>query len=117
MRSMNSKSILFFGIALLLAGIALRKLTSFELIGLLLILTGVCCKMLYIIAKVKEGAYQPGMELIFLVVGLFLFLSGLYLQSQSITLINPLILIVIGLSFKIVFIFQFIRIVRSNTSI
>ncbi len=106
---MARKSLLFVGIVLLVVGILIRKLTGLDVFGLLMIITGVICKTVY---KARSGEYKPGKELIFLGLGLLLFLSGLYLRSIEQEIINPTYLIVAGLSLKIVFIIRFIQIVR-----
>ena len=79
---MKSKWTLFSGIILLIIGILLRKATSFEVFGLVLILVGVLFKTYYIISKARSGEYAPGKELFFLFIGLGLFLSGLYMLRQ-----------------------------------
>ena len=109
---MKSKTLLFIGILLLILGIFIRKMTSLEVLGLLFILIGVLCKTVYIIAKARSGEYVPGKELIFLGVGLLLFLSGLYMRSLDQNLIDPSYLIVSGIGLKIIFIIRFIQIVR-----
>ena len=111
---MKLKGLLFIGIIFLVLGIILRKATQLEVLGLVLILTGVLFKTIYIIAKVKSGEYHPGKEMLFLVVGLILFLSGLYLRNIDQTFIKPIYLIVLGLTLKVIFIIRFIQIVRSN---
>jgi len=110
---MKSKGLLFIGIFLLVLGIVLRKMTPYESLGLALIISGVLCKTVYIISKARSGEYVPGKELIFLGVGLLLFLSGLYLRSLEQNMIDPTYLIVIGISLKLFFIIRFIQIVRS----
>jgi hypothetical protein len=94
-------------------GIVFRKITPFEVFGLFLIISGVLCKTIYIIAKARSGEYKPGRELIFLFSGLLIFLSGLYLRSQPEPLLNPLYLIITGLVLKTIFIFRFIYLVRT----
>lgn len=111
---MKLKGLLFVGIILIVLGIILRKATQMKALGLVLILTGVLFKTIYILAKIKSGEYQPGKEMLFLVVGLILFLSGLYLRNVDQTLIKPIYLIVLGLTLKVIFIIRFIQIVRSN---
>lgn len=111
---MKLKGLLFIGIILLVLGIILKKASQLEVLGLSLIITGVTFKTIYILAKVKSGDYQPGKEMLFLLVGLILFLTGLYLRRVDQALINPIYLIVLGLSLKVIFIINFIIIVRSN---
>ena len=111
---MGSKKVLFLGIVLLIIGIIVRKLTAFEMAGLMLILVGVLCKTLYIIAKVKSGEYRPGKELAYLVLGLCLFLLGIYLRKSDQSLEYPVYMIAIGIVLKVIFIISFIKIVKSN---
>lgn len=113
---MKSKKLLFLGIILLVGGIMFRKLTDMTGMGLLLILTGVACKTIYIIAKAKSGEYKPGQELIWLILGLFLFLSGLILKANNPGLFSGLI-IGIGLSLKVAFIIIFIKKTRSKPNL
>ena len=111
---MKSKGLLFTGIILLVIGILLRKMTQLEITGLILIIIGVACKTFYIISKARSGEYKPGKELIFLIVGLSLFFTGLYLRNSEHTLFNPIYLIVFGISLKVVFVVRFIQISRST---
>lgn len=111
---MNLKILLFSGIILLVIGILLRKLTQLEILGLSLIIIGVSFKTIYIILKARSGEYKPGKELIVLALGLILFFTGLNLRGSDQSFINPIYLIVLGISLKIVFIVSFIQITRSN---
>ena len=111
---MKSKALLFIGIAMLITGILFRKIFSFEITGLILILTGVLMKTVYIIMKARSGEYMPGSELVFLFTGLGLFLSGLYLRSISFDYINPALMIVTGITLKVIFILLFVKKVRQN---
>lgn len=111
---MKSKGLLFAGIVLLVIGILFRKVLYFEITGLVLILTGVTMKTIYIINKARSGEYKPGSELIYLFLGLTIFLSGLYLKSIQYNPINPGILIGTGIVLKVIFIFLFIKKVRVN---
>ena len=111
----TSKSILFIGIILLIVGILVRKLSTYPGLGLLILLTGVGLKTYYIIAKVKTGEYKPGTELWFLIIGLSLFLSGLYLRGKDL-FIDPSFLIVLGIGLKVVFIIRFIQKVRRSSA-
>jgi len=107
---MTKKSLLFIGIFLLVVGILIRKITDFENVGLLLIIGGVACKTIYIFGKIKTGEYKPGRELYFLFIGLILFLGGIYMRKNNLDLFIPaLVLIIVGLSLKIIFIIWFIK--------
>ena len=110
---MTSKGLLFAGIILLMVGIILRKSTQMETLGLTLIIIGVSFKSIYILSKVRSGEYKPGKELIFLVVGLLLFFTGLYLRNIDQTFIKPIFLIISGITLKLIFIIRFIKIVKS----
>ena len=109
---MKSKALLFAGIFLLVFGIIIRKAFDLPLAGLMLILTGVAFKTIYIVAKIKSGEYKPGRELFLLAVGLTLFMTGLKLKAND-QGIFPLLLILSGLALKILFIVKFILITRS----
>ena len=104
---MKSKWILFAGIAMLIAGIIIRKTTGLANEGLFMILTGVSLKTFYIIRKARRGEYVPGKELIFLFAGLGLFLTGLYLKAPDGFAYAPA-MIISGISLKVIFIILFI---------
>ena len=106
------KRLLLIGIFLLVVGVILKKSTNMDILGLILIITGVTFKAIYILAKVKSGEYKPGKELIFLVAGLLFFFTGLYLQKINQPLIDPIYFIFFGLTLKVIFIIRFIKIVR-----
>lgn len=108
------KKLLFVGIFLLVVGILLKKLSHLDILGLVLIITGVILKASYIVAKLKSGEYKPGKELIFLVAGLVFFFTGLYLRKINQPLIDPNYFIFFGLTLKVIFILLFIKMVRSN---
>ena len=113
---MQSKKLLFIGIALLILGIVFRKFTDMTGLGLSMILIGVGCKTIYIISKAKSGEYKPGKELVWLFLGLALFLTGLIVRSNSPGLIAT-VLIVAGLSLKLLFILLFIRKVKTHNTL
>jgi len=104
---MKSKWTLLAGILLLIIGIVLRKTTELASEGLILIIVGVVFKTYYIISKARSGEYKPGYELIFLFVGLAIFLTGLYLRSHE-PPFSPALLIVPGILLKVLFIVLFI---------
>lgn len=109
----SKKGLLFAGIALLVLGILVRKMTDLGLVGLMLILLGVGLKTYYIVDAARSGLYKPGRELWLLFAGLALFLGGLYLRrSGTEVLIDPIYLIVIGLVLKVLFVIRFIQLVR-----
>lgn len=111
---MKQKWTLFAGIALLIAGIIIRKTTGLAIEGLVMIIVGVLFKTYYIISKTRSGEYQPGFELAFLFVGLGMFLTGLYIRSPE-PPFNPLWLIISGISLKVLFIIFFIIKINAKT--
>jgi len=110
---MKSKWTLFTGIILLVTGIVLRMITNLTYEPILLIIVGVSFKAYYIIGTARNGEYKPGYELVFLFVGLLMFLYGIYLRPQELSLI-PSFLIICGLIFKVVFVILFIVNIRSH---
>lgn len=111
----SRKPILYSGIALLVLGILIRKMTGFPIAGLFMIIVGVAFKTYYILASIRSGEYKPGKEIWLLFIGLALFLTGLYLRKTGFV-INPLYLIIAGLILKTLFIIRFIQLVRRGRS-
>jgi hypothetical protein len=109
---MKIKWMLFTGIALLTLGIVLKKTSDLGLISTLLIIIGALFKVVYLIAKVRRGEYKPGVELLFLILGLLLLYFGVYLRSHE-SSINPSYFIGTGITFKVIFIFLAIRKIRA----
>ena len=110
---MKLKWILFAGIALLTLGIILKKFSDLSFEPILLIIVGVAFKTFYIIGKFRNGEYKPGGELVFLLVGLLLFLSGLYVRSHELAF-NATYLIVSGITLKVIFVILAISKMRSQ---
>lgn len=111
---MTKKPLLFIGILMLVIGIFIKNMTAFNVLGLILIITGVVLKTIYIVILGRSGLYKPGRELIVLAVGLILFLLGLYFKRTNPEQNFPFYLIVLGLSLKITFIVAFIKNVKHN---
>jgi len=109
---MISKWALFLGIILLATGIVLRITIDLSFVPIIFIVVGASFKTYYIISKARSGEYKPGYELVFLFVGLFMLLSGIYLRSL-VPAFNPVFLIICGISLKVLFIILFILNVRS----
>jgi O-antigen/teichoic acid export membrane protein len=113
---MKSKWTLFAGILFLILGIILRKATGLGTEGLILIIIGVALKTFYIVRKAQSGEYKPGYELIFLFVGLAMFMTGLYIRPYEPTF-SPALLIVPGILLKVLFIVLFIIKVRKTRKV
>jgi len=105
---MNKKWPLIAGIIMLTAGIILRKTTDLGMGAVAIIITGVLLKVYYIIGKIRSGEYSPGYEMAFLFVGLGMFLTGLYFKNTG-SDFNSALLMVPGVTLKIVFVLVFIR--------
>lgn len=105
---MNNKIILFVGIILLAAGIILKIFSQIPFLPLILILSGVAAKIYYIIAKIISGEYKPGAEFILFLVGLALFMTGIYLKNHPADF-SYMFLTFPGIFLKVLFIVIFIR--------
>lgn len=100
---------LYLGIVLLTLGIVLNKTTSWQPIPLIILLTGVAFKAAYIIGKITTGEYKPGNEVYLLLLGLGLFLTGVYFKSHPKELHHAFLMapgIVLKVSFILIFIFK-----------
>ncbi|MEN8125751.1 MAG: hypothetical protein ABFR32_11550 [Bacteroidota bacterium] len=106
-KTMKSKWILYVGIILLMTGIILRKITDLDFEAILFIIVGLLFKVYFIISKARSGEYKVGYELVFLIVGLLMILSGIYLRLNDPTF-NSNFLILFGILLKVIFIILFI---------
>jgi low temperature requirement protein LtrA len=107
---MTKKWPLYTGLSLLALGITLKASTSLALYPLLIILTGVGLKVLYIILKIIRKEYKPGLEMVTLFFGLALFLTGVFFFESG--LINhgaSIALKITGITLKTTFVLLFIR--------
>jgi hypothetical protein len=80
---MTKKWPLYTGLTLLALGIVLKAATNINVFPLLIILTGVSFKAFYITLKVVRKEYKPGFELVTLICGLTIFLSGIALSNTG----------------------------------
>lgn len=104
---MKSKLSLFIGIILLITGIVLSVASRMPVMPLVLILAGVALKVYYIAGQLISGEYKAGWEFLLLVVGLGLFLSGVYLSNQ-VDYSYPDVMKISGLTLKGGFVVAFI---------
>jgi len=105
---MKSKAPLFIGILLLTTGIIIKKGFEYDLVGIVGIIGGVSLKTYYIFMKIRTGVYHSGVEFGFLILGLVLFFAGIYSQNVEAGF-NPHILIIPGISLKVLFVIAFIK--------
>ncbi|MFC2123759.1 hypothetical protein ACFLU5_03020 [Bacteroidota bacterium] len=108
---MRTKWALYVGLILLTLGILLKYLTDLNPTPTILIFTGVLFKVYYLINKVRGGVYVPGYEIVVLLIGLTLFLTGIYIRSQG-SPINPAYMMIPGITLKVVFVVLFVRKIR-----
>lgn len=111
----RSKLVLYIGVILLTVGILLRIFTSYTYLPFVIIGSGSLCKIYYISKLISRGAYKFGYELLFLVVGLILFFTGMYLRSNYQSQIF-LLFMGAGLVLKSAFIILFIQKMRQRKS-
>lgn len=106
---MKTKWPLYLGIILLTVGIVLNKITNWQPIPLVILLMGVAFKVSYIVYKYRMGEYKPGGEVYLLMIGLILFLTGLYFKSHPVELHHAFLMapgIVFKMGFILIFIFK-----------
>lgn len=116
MDKMKNNWMLFLGISLLIIGVLLRALTDLTQISSILLALGIFLKILYLLVKIRDRSYKPGLELSALIIGLLLFFSGRYLGKQEIEF-YPILLMVTGILLKIGFVILIIRKIRGQIEV
>ena len=111
---MTSKKVLFTGIVLLIIGILVRKMTTMDMYGLLLILLGVGLKTMYIVGMAREGLYRPGKELWWLFIGLAFLFFSIYSRGQETLITYAGIMLAVAIGFKVLFIVGFVKKVKKE---
>ncbi len=112
------KLLLYTGLTLLTIGIVLRITIGAGLIPSILIYSGVALKVSYLLYIIFKGRFKPGLEILFLLVGLSLVFSGSRLRGFD---VNPYLItsmIIAGATLKLLFIILLFRKLkrRSNKS-
>lgn len=110
---MKSKVLIYAGILLILSGLAINLLTSYDILSWGLILGGAMCKISYLVIKMTNGSYRPGFELLLLLSGLTIFFLGKYNGIRSMEQYNDWFIIT-GITLKIAFVILFIRKIRQG---
>lgn len=113
---MKSKWPLYLGIVLLTLGIILKTTGNFNPYALIILLSGVAFKISYIVINIANGKYKPGKEMLLLVVGLSLFLTGVYFKANPREL-HHAFLMAPGIALKVGFILVFILKMRRTKSL
>jgi len=110
---MKNKWPLFTGLTLLTVGIIFKIILDNVAFPVFLIATGILFKVYFIFNKIKTEKYQPGYELILLILGLGFFFSGIHLKN-TVYFIEPVYLKIVGILFKVIFLVLFIRKTKNN---
>ena len=109
---MKLKNLIFIGIILLVSGIILRIEGSHPALALTIMLSGVACKLTYVIISIIRKTYRPGKEMLLLYIGMAVFFTGLYFRRHGLPLGVPLE--IMGISMKLTFIYLFVSIMKGS---
>lgn len=112
-QKIRKKKNLYISLFFLNTGILLKIFTNSPL-SVYFLLFAAFFKLLLVREYIKKGIYKPGYELIFLSVGLFLFLFGLYAYSLPSFISSRWWLMIPGLVLKFAFLFVFISKIRKG---
>ena len=104
---MTGKWPLYAGMLILVTGVLLKILSPLGFSATLIIMLGAAFKIFYIIQKIKNKEYKPGIEMLILYTGVALFFTGVYLKSKG-SSFNPYFLMGPGIAMKLTFIIAFI---------
>lgn len=105
---MKHKWVLPTGVILLSLGIIFRFAGMENYIAIPLMATGGLLKIYYIALQIWRGFYKPGYELLFLIIGLMVFFSGIAMKYHT-TNNQYIYLMIAGLTLKVIFVVLFIR--------
>lgn len=115
-QKIRKKKYLYIGLFFLYIAILLKILGNSPL-SVCFLVGAVFFKILFAVEYAKKGLYKPGYELVFLVIGLFLFLSGLYSTSLPLFIPSKWWLMAPGLAFKFFFLFILISKIRKASKL
>lgn len=105
---MNLKFLLYSGLVILAIGIILRYLSSYPNVGLVLIVSGVLLKLIYIAIAIINRRYKPGKEFLLLIIGLLLLFLGLW-HKLNVSIMVGYSMVFVAVLLKAVFIVLFIK--------
>jgi len=108
---MKQKWPLFSGIILLVTGIVLKFIELLPLTYIPFFVVGGSLKIFYIYQIIRKGRYKPGIEIIFLIIGLVLFFTGLMLKYNYVDQ-SYIYWTISGLTLKLAFVILFILKIR-----
>lgn len=104
---MKPKHLIIVGITLLVSGIVLRLIWSDSFLPILMMISGIACKLTFIGLSIRDKVYKPGKEMFLLYLGLCVFFTGLYFKRHGVDL-APL-LMTMGIVMKLLFVILFIK--------
>jgi hypothetical protein len=105
---MNSKALLYSGFGILFIGILMRYLSPYPMFGLVLIISGVLLKLIYIAVVIIKGRYKPGKEFLLLIIGLLFLFLGLWHKLNVSTMVGYS-MVSVAVILKVIFIILFIK--------
>ncbi len=114
---MNIKIPLITGLIFIIAGFTLKLLVNNPLYGNVVIVAGILCKLIFLIATLKAKAYKPGIEAVFLLAGLLIFLTGMTLRELTVSDCIGSVLLASGITLKVVFIMLFFQKFKTNNHV
>jgi len=114
---MNIKIPLITGLIFIVAGLTIKLLNYNPLWGNILIVSGIISKLVFLIITLKTKAYKPGIEAIFLLAGLLIFVSGMIFRELTGSGCIASVLLASGVTLKLVFILLFFEKFKSNNHV
>ncbi|MGQ1946932.1 hypothetical protein ACT3CD_07530 [Geofilum sp. OHC36d9] len=106
------KLLLYTGLVLLITGIIIRVTNGPGLLSNILIYSGITLKVSYLLTIIFKGWFKPGIELLFLLVGLSLVIGGGRLRVFDYHPYLITTMISLGVIFKMLFIVFLFRKLR-----
>ncbi|MGM0566722.1 MAG: hypothetical protein ACQESX_08215 [Bacteroidota bacterium] len=114
---MNIKIPLITGLILIATGFILKMLGNNPLWGNMLIAAGIISKIIFLIITLRAKAYKPGIEAIFLLAGLLIFLTGMTLRELTASDCTGSVFLASGITLKLVFIMMFFQKFKTNNHV
>lgn len=108
------KLLLYIGLVLLITGIIVRVTNGPGLWSNILIYSGIALKVSYLLTIIFKGRFKPGIEILFLLVGLSLVIGGGRLRAFDFHPYFITTMISLGVIFKMLFIVFLFRKLRKK---
>lgn len=107
------KLLLYAGLVFIVAGLILRFLMNGSGLGNVLVSVGGSLKLVYVFLIMKFGGYKPGIELLYLGLGVTIVIVGSWLRKNMYDTFLALSFTVSGVVLKAFFVYVFIRKMRA----